>query len=216
MAKATALAAQRLAHLRAAPLSRLGVGTYRLTESNPVHRRALARSLELGASVVDTSPNYSDGGAERLVGSVLKDSGTVRDDIHLISKCGYQAVGRTGSDPEDPPAPAAPAAAAAAAADDDDADDADDATAPPIPPTAGPKPPPEGVEVMPGVFQSIHPDFIRQQLGESLDRLGVTHLDTYLLHNPEHYLIASIPVQTGGAEGEGGGEVVSLKFSSFD
>ena len=165
MAKVTAAAAQRLARLNATPLSRLGIGTYRLTESNPEHKRALARGLELGATVVDTSPNYSDGGAERLVGSVLKESGIDRDKVHLISKCAYQAVGsdsaRHGGTSREPPV--------------------------------------EGVEVMPGVFHSIHSDFIREQLRESLSRLGVTHLDTYLLHNPEHYLIANIP--THGLEG---------------
>lgn len=35
---------------------------------------------------------------------------------------------------------------------------------------------------------SIHPDFIEDQLKRTLDRLGVDHIDAYLLHNPEYYL----------------------------
>jgi aryl-alcohol dehydrogenase-like predicted oxidoreductase len=35
---------------------------------------------------------------------------------------------------------------------------------------------------------SIHPNFIEEQLGKSLERLGVECIDVYLLHNPEYYL----------------------------
>eukprot|EP00966_Prymnesium_polylepis_P121430 2806268-Prymnesium_polylepis.1 len=52
------------------PISALGFGGYRVTDSAP-HRAALQTALERGCSLVDTSPNYTDGGSERLIGSVL-------------------------------------------------------------------------------------------------------------------------------------------------
>ena len=39
------------------------------------------------------------------------------------------------------------------------------------------------------VYHSINADFMRDQLAHSLQRLGRTQLDCYLLHNPEYYLL---------------------------
>ena len=38
------------------------------------------------------------------------------------------------------------------------------------------------------VYHSLHPSIIQQQLSHSLDALQTPYLDSYLLHNPEHYL----------------------------
>jgi aryl-alcohol dehydrogenase-like predicted oxidoreductase len=43
------------------------------------------------------------------------------------------------------------------------------------------------VKVNDDLWHSIHPDFIRNQIRLSLDRLEVDKLDIYLLHNPEYY-----------------------------
>ena len=43
------------------------------------------------------------------------------------------------------------------------------------------------VKVNESLWHSIHPDFIRNQIGLSLERLQVDALDSYLLHNPEYY-----------------------------
>ena len=45
----------------------------------------------------------------------------------------------------------------------------------------------ELVKVNESLWHSIHPDFIRNQIGLSLERLQVDALDSYLLHNPEYY-----------------------------
>ncbi len=45
----------------------------------------------------------------------------------------------------------------------------------------------ELVKVNESLWHSIHPDFIRNQIGLSLERLQVNALDSYLLHNPEYY-----------------------------
>ncbi|WP_372656137.1 aldo/keto reductase [Halobacteriovorax sp.] len=45
----------------------------------------------------------------------------------------------------------------------------------------------ELVKVNDGLWHSIHPDYIRNQVQRSLSRLEVEKIDVYLLHNPEYY-----------------------------
>lgn len=66
----------------------LGFGTYRTGTKNPAHREALELALDRGVRVIDTSANYMDGDAERLVGQVLKNRSD-RDSITVITKAGY-------------------------------------------------------------------------------------------------------------------------------
>jgi aryl-alcohol dehydrogenase-like predicted oxidoreductase len=47
---------------------------------------------------------------------------------------------------------------------------------------------PELVEYGEGLEHCIHPEFLRDQLSRSLERLNLETLDFYLLHNPEYYL----------------------------
>jgi hypothetical protein len=47
---------------------------------------------------------------------------------------------------------------------------------------------PEMVKVGPGIWHCLHPDFLADQLGRSLQRLGLSTLDVGLLHNPEYFL----------------------------
>lgn len=46
----------------------------------------------------------------------------------------------------------------------------------------------EVVERGPELCHCIHPEFLRAQLDESLQRLGLQRIDVLLLHNPEYYL----------------------------
>lgn len=50
----------------------------------------------------------------------------------------------------------------------------------------------EVVEYDPSCWHSLHPDFLVTQLSRSLERLNCDYIDTYLLHNPEYYLMANI------------------------
>lgn len=47
---------------------------------------------------------------------------------------------------------------------------------------------PEVVEYGPGIWHSIHPEFLATQIELSLARLDQAYADVYLLHNPEYYL----------------------------
>lgn len=44
------------------------------------------------------------------------------------------------------------------------------------------------VQLRPGLAHCIHPQFLRAQLTESLERLGLSRVDVLLLHNPEYFL----------------------------
>jgi len=52
---------------------------------------------------------------------------------------------------------------------------------------------PDAVEYTDTCFHSIHPEFMRQQLSKSLQRMQVDKVSTYLIHNPEHLLMSLIP-----------------------
>jgi uncharacterized protein len=51
---------------------------------------------------------------------------------------------------------------------------------------------PDTVHYAPGLKHCIHPEFMRDQLTRSLDRLGLAQLDVCLIHNPEYYLTHSV------------------------
>jgi len=142
--------------------SRLGFGCYRVDGSDPEHGLAMARALESGVNVIDTSTNHMDGESERLVGSVLRDvtrkNILARSEVVLVSKIGYvqghnlkQAQARE---------------------------------------QAG-RAYPEMVKYGDGIWHCVHPEFLADQLDASLDRLGLNTLDVCLLHNPEYFLSES-------------------------
>ena len=48
---------------------------------------------------------------------------------------------------------------------------------------------PEMVKYMDGCWHCISPEFLEDQLGRALDRLGLETIDVLLLHNPEYFLL---------------------------
>jgi uncharacterized protein YyaL (SSP411 family)/aryl-alcohol dehydrogenase-like predicted oxidoreductase len=140
-------------------VSRIGFGCYRVDDETPEHREALVKALLLGCTLIDTSTNYTDGGSERLVGSVLaelaKDDRVPRESIVVVSKIGYVQGENLALAHER---------------------------------EAAGKPFPEMVEYMEGCWHCVHPEFLRDQLARSLDRLQLERLDACLLHNPEYFL----------------------------
>jgi len=139
--------------------SQAGFGCYRVDLTDPEHKKSLRKALLFGINLIDTSSNYGDGDAEKLVGEILEDmasSGEIaRDSVVVVSKVGYlqgqnyqlsQERKRQG------------------------------------------KPFKDLVLYADGLEHCIHPEFIDDQLTRSLERLKLDTLDFYLLHNPEYYL----------------------------
>ncbi|MDR3589578.1 MAG: aldo/keto reductase [Negativicutes bacterium] len=141
-------------------VSGAGFGSYRVDDGILGHRQAFAEALRSGINLVDTSANYADGGAERLIGNVLNELATQgevrRDEMIVVSKGGYlqgenyrlsQQRQREG------------------------------------------RPFPELVPYGEGLEHCIHPRFLAEQISSSLERLKLDTIDCYLLHNPEYYLM---------------------------
>jgi len=139
--------------------SKLGFGCYRVDGSDSEHGAAMAKALESGVNLIDTSTNYMDGESERLVGSILRTltmkKAVARDEVIVVSKIGYvqghnlkqaQVREQTG------------------------------------------RPYPDMVKYAEGIWHCVHPEFLADQLDASLDRLGLDTLDVCLLHNPEYFL----------------------------
>ncbi len=140
-------------------VSRLGFGGYHVDDDSPEQEAALIAALENGCTLIDTSTNYTDGGSERLVGSVLAEhistGHLAREAVVVVSKIGYLQGQNLALAMER---------------------------------EAGGRPFPEMVKYADGCWHCLHPEFLRDQLGRSLDRLQLQTLDVCLLHNPEYFL----------------------------
>jgi uncharacterized protein YyaL (SSP411 family)/aryl-alcohol dehydrogenase-like predicted oxidoreductase len=154
-----------------APLlvSRVGFGGYRVGLDHPEHRSALQSALARGVNLFDTSPAFALGDSERLLGdclsSAVEDGAVARDEIVIVSKLGVAQ----GPDREliarrqREGRPFEPVALLGGAGDAE-------ATA----------------------AYCLDPEFLKEQLTGSLERLGLEQLDVCLIANPEHLLFREL------------------------
>lgn len=68
-------------------LSKIGLGTYRMSINNESHLTSLKYAVENGVNLIDTASNYINGDSERLIGDYIQKKG--REKIFVISKAGY-------------------------------------------------------------------------------------------------------------------------------
>jgi aryl-alcohol dehydrogenase-like predicted oxidoreductase len=129
-------------------------GTYRITDLNPQHIEALKEAISSNITMIDTSTNYMNGGAERAIALAFRGHKDKIKDIEIVSKFGYIQ----GSNLEK----------------------YKDTKNEQI------------VKYSPECYHCISGEFLKEQLGESLDRLEREKLDCYLIHNPEYYLLDAI------------------------
>jgi aryl-alcohol dehydrogenase-like predicted oxidoreductase len=140
-------------------ISSVGFGCYRVNAGVAAHYKALEKALRDGINVVDTSANYADGGSEKLVGQVI---GSLIDDGSL-TRSQVVVISKGGY------LQGRNLARYRQRVD------------------AG-RPFLDVVNLKDGLAHCIHPEFLDDQIGRSLDRLGMETIDGYLLHNPEYYL----------------------------
>jgi aryl-alcohol dehydrogenase-like predicted oxidoreductase len=70
--------------------AQFALGTYRISDQNPEHIEAIRTAVELGVKLIDTSTNYTDGGAERAIALALRNlPDTVTAGVEIVSKYGY-------------------------------------------------------------------------------------------------------------------------------
>ncbi len=110
-------------------------------------------------NLIDTSTNYTDGSAERLVGDITRElfesEKLEREELVIVTKIGYVQ----GSNLKDARERA-----------------------------SNGNPFPEMVELQSDCWHNISPVFLENQITRSLERLKMDTIDVLLLHNPEYYL----------------------------
>ncbi len=140
-------------------VSAAGFGGYRISSGVPGHAAALEKALCSGINLIDTSANYADGGSETLVGEVLDQL----IDSRRITREQVVVISKGGY-----------------------IQGANEAIRRQRALEGSPFE--EVVEVADGLGHCIHPGFLDDQIGRSLERLDLETIDGYLLHNPEYYL----------------------------
>jgi uncharacterized protein YyaL (SSP411 family)/aryl-alcohol dehydrogenase-like predicted oxidoreductase len=140
-------------------VSRLGFGTYRVGQRESEQREALIKALRAGCNLIDTSTNYMDGESEQLVGSVLQELIGSGE----VTREELIIVSKIGYVQGQNLVQAQAREKAG-------------------------KPYPDMVKYGEDIWHCIHPEFLADQLTQSLDRLGLATLDVCLLHNPEYFL----------------------------
>ncbi|MFZ5587497.1 MAG: aldo/keto reductase [Thermodesulfobacteriota bacterium] len=140
-------------------VSAAGFGCYRVDVEVEEHHTALERALIAGVNLIDTSANYTDGNSERLVGAVL---GRLIS-AGVIAREQVVVVTKAGY-----------LQGRNHKLSQDRKQEG--------------RPFPELLELQPGLEHCIHPEFLADQIGRSLERLGLESLDVFLLHNPEYFL----------------------------
>ncbi|MBA5629240.1 aldo/keto reductase [Moheibacter lacus] len=68
-------------------LSKIGIGTYRMSIENNNHREALEYAIDNGINLIDTASNYQNGNSEKLIGKLIDSS--LRENVFIITKAGY-------------------------------------------------------------------------------------------------------------------------------
>ncbi|MEA2090784.1 MAG: aldo/keto reductase [Campylobacterota bacterium] len=71
-------------------MSNFAFGTYRISDYNPQHIEALKEAIDAGITMIDTSSNYMDGGAERAIALAFREfDEDVKHRVEIVSKFGY-------------------------------------------------------------------------------------------------------------------------------
>lgn len=140
-------------------VSACGFGAYRVDYRVKEHFNSLEYAITNGINLVDTSANYSDGGSEILIGNVLGDLINQNKVIREEIVIVSKGGYLQGKNLE-----------------------------------AAKKMEEDGVgykgitKYTENLWHCIHPDFLKDQITFSLDRLKIETIDVYLLHNPEYFL----------------------------
>jgi len=140
-------------------VSACGYGTYRVDYRVREHFEALEYALLNGINLIDSSANYSDGGSEILIGNVLRKL-IENDKIRREEVVIVTKGGYIQGKTLETVRQRKEKGTSYK----------------------------EVVEYSEGLWHSIHPDFISEQITASLERMNLDTIDVYLLHNPEYLL----------------------------
>ncbi len=142
-------------------VSALALGSHRIGLDSAEHRQAALAALGEGINLIDTSPSFALGNSERLLGEVLASLHQQGADrsCFVLASKVGVALGGAAEQLQQLGALDSPAVALT-----------------------------PGSPLESGAY-CLDPQFISWQIGTSLERLGVEHLDVVLLQSPEHLLL---------------------------
>jgi aryl-alcohol dehydrogenase-like predicted oxidoreductase len=147
-------------------LSSIGIGTYlgNADEATDLsYTRAIVRAVQLGVNVIDTAANYRFQRSERAIGEALKilanEHGIARERLVICTKGGYL------------PFDGAPPRNVAQYVNETFV-----------------KPGIASFEDFVGGGHCMTPEYLQNQLDQSLRNMGVDYVDVYYIHNPESQL----------------------------
>jgi aryl-alcohol dehydrogenase-like predicted oxidoreductase len=140
-------------------ISASGFGAYRIDYRVREHFDSLEYAISSGINLIDTSANYSDGGSEILIGNVLAEM--IKDNRLKREEIVIVTKGGyiQGKNLEHAKQKEAEGN-----------------------PYSG------VIEYSDNLWHCIHPDFISDQISDSLEKMKLETIDVYLLHNPEYFL----------------------------
>lgn len=144
-------------------VSACGFGSYRVDYRVPEHLEALSYAILCGINLIDTSSNYSDGGSEILAGKVLNEL----INTGSIKREEIVIVSKGGY------IQGKNYLNAKKKKDEGN-------------------PYPDVVEYTETLWHCISPEFLKDQITASLERLQIDTIDVYLLHNPEYFLDSKV------------------------
>lgn len=68
-------------------MKKIAFGTQRISEHNPQHLQALKEAIKSGITMIDTSPTYMDGSAQRTIALAFREfADEVRESIEIVTK----------------------------------------------------------------------------------------------------------------------------------
>jgi len=68
-------------------LSKIGIGTYRMSAHNNFHLESLHYGIQQGINILDTASNYMHGDSEKLIAKLWPEIS--RKDLFIVTKAGY-------------------------------------------------------------------------------------------------------------------------------
>lgn len=161
-------------------VSACGFGSYRVDYRVMEHFEAMEYAITQGINLIDTSSNYSDGGSEVLIGKVLQKL----TEEENVPKQEFRNEGATGKQEFRNKRVKREEIVIVTKGGYIQGKNYEAAQKK----KEQGSPYKEVVEYSRGLWHSIHPEFLKDQISLSLERMEIETIDVYLLHNPEYFL----------------------------
>jgi aryl-alcohol dehydrogenase-like predicted oxidoreductase len=143
-------------------MAKIGFGTYRITDTNQAHIDTLKTAIKEGITLIDTATNYYDGGSERAIAKAFEHFDKDIKDSVEIVSKFGYIQGSLKEQYKDDSSQIAKICKN------------------------------DTVKLSDNSFYHLSKEFMKNQLTQSLNRMELSQIDCYLIHNPENYIYDAI------------------------